>query len=216
MAHPIGRDEPSRRPGARAAEPPPRPAKLLRTTLFYKAEGPAAPSPKGQEHGAELGLAALQEVEAGEDLATRALDEELRAADDEADDDATTSASVVLRFAGRVAALLLAIVRYHADLSTFFDELASGAYIQSTPEALLQHPRTRQLMAEAPARYGQLLLLLEVALPGPVRERCVVANVRHKGWDDAAMATAASNLDGVAGLEVRGRAQRGPHAGGLP
>ena len=146
----------------------------------------------------------LFDARAEEDLASRALDDELRAAEEE-DSEGGEPASgehVILRFASRVAALLLAIVRYQADLSAFFDELASGAYIQSTPEAMLQSPKARQLMAEAPARYGQLLLLLEVALPGPVRERCVVANVRHKGWDDAAMAGPSNSvLDGVDAMD---------------
>jgi len=46
---------------------------------------------------------------------------------------------------------------------------------------MTQHPEGRKLLCEALYLYGVMLLLLELIMPGPVRERIIVFYYRHHG-----------------------------------
>ena len=51
----------------------------------------------------------------------------------------------------------------------------------NTLEGLLLDQDGKQLMCEAVYLQGVMLMLMDMQVPGPVRERLVVAHYRHKG-----------------------------------
>ncbi|GBG30204.1 ABC transporter G family member 5 [Hondaea fermentalgiana] len=77
--------------------------------------------------------------------------------------------------------LFRAIVRYHRQLSTFWQDLESGFYIQYSVEEILMDRDGAQLMSEALYQYGVMLSLLELKLVPAVRERLVVFALRARG-----------------------------------
>eukprot|EP00929_Paragymnodinium_shiwhaense_P079857 TRINITY_DN41625_c0_g1_i1.p1 TRINITY_DN41625_c0_g1~~TRINITY_DN41625_c0_g1_i1.p1 ORF type:complete len:1211 (+),score=268.80 TRINITY_DN41625_c0_g1_i1:174-3806(+) len=87
----------------------------------------------------------------------------------------------------RVFHVLAAIRKYASDLIRFLNDLESGMYLSQSPESVARDPVGCQLMAEAIALLGTMLLLLEERLPGSAREKALVAFHRFTvGTADAA------------------------------
>lgn len=61
----------------------------------------------------------------------------------------------------------------------FVDELNSGAFIQQSVESLLQDAEGKQLLCESLFLYGVMLLVLDMNIPGIVRERLLVSYYRY-------------------------------------
>jgi WASH complex subunit strumpellin len=86
--------------------------------------------------------------------------------------------------------LFVGLVRYHGDLYKFFEDLLAGAYIQDTAQGLLMDVDGKQLMVEALALWGALMLLLDERFDPMVRERLGIAHMRFRGdlevmdWED--------------------------------
>lgn len=95
---------------------------------------------------------------------------------------------------GRFYTLFDSIWKYHEDLRSFLEQLDEGFFIQSTLEAVLLDTDGRQLVAEAMALKGMMLLLMDRKIPGIARERLVVAHLRYQGEG------AARNVEFVARL----------------
>ena len=77
--------------------------------------------------------------------------------------------------------LFESIATFTSDYNKYLDELEAGYYIQHTLEGVLMDTDGRQLLAEGLYLYGVMLILLDLKVPGPVRERLLVAHYRHKG-----------------------------------
>jgi WASH complex subunit strumpellin len=82
---------------------------------------------------------------------------------------------------GRFYVLFESIFTYMGDYNKFLRELEEGYFIQYTLEAVLLDVDGRQLLCEGLYLYGVMLLMMDCKLPGPVRERLIVAQYRHKG-----------------------------------
>jgi WASH complex subunit strumpellin len=74
-----------------------------------------------------------------------------------------------------------AVHRYITRLNEFFLQLGDGAFVGCSPSSLLAADSGKQLLAEAVYLYGVILLFLDISIPGPVRERVVVAYYRYRG-----------------------------------
>lgn len=85
--------------------------------------------------------------------------------------------AILMRFYG----LFESIVKYKKDFQEFVENLDSGIFIQYTVESVVQDIDGKQLMCEALYLYGTMLLLLDRHIPGPIREKMVIAVLRHKG-----------------------------------
>lgn len=92
------------------------------------------------------------------------------------------------------------------DYNHFLEQLREGFFLQHTVEDVLLDVHGKQLMAEALWLFGTMLLMLERRLPGPARERIVIAFLRARGESSL------SSLDEVAKL-CRGT---GAEGGKLP
>ena len=131
----------------------------------------------------------------------------------------------------RFYTLFESMVKYLADYLEFLDKLKTGIFIQYTTDIVLQDVDGKQLMCECLYLYGTMLLLLERHIPGPVREKMVIAVMRHQGemslehHEDVCKLIRATGYDpadtnkhpkvrgGVGGEGVaRGRGTRPPHA----
>ena len=77
--------------------------------------------------------------------------------------------------------LFESIYKYVKDLLKYLDDLNEGVYIQQTVESVLFDVDGKQLMCEAVYLYGTMLLLLDLRIPGPIRERMLVSYYRYKG-----------------------------------
>ena len=60
-------------------------------------------------------------------------------------------------------------------------DVEDGIYIEFTFEAILYDTEGKRLMCESLYLYGVMLLLTDRLIPGPVRERLIVAHFRAKG-----------------------------------
>ncbi|CAL8464950.1 g4485 [Coccomyxa elongata] len=110
-----------------------------------------------------------QKIESSRELAS--LDEEFR----EAHQDVLEQLYTLYR----------GIVELHGRLVNFLQQLKDGAYIQCSLSTLTLNPEGRQLLLEAVALVGALLLALDRRIDGAVRERSVVAYYRLKGGAQA-------------------------------
>ena len=81
----------------------------------------------------------------------------------------------------RFYSLFESIVNYVEEYNEFLTNLASGIFIRYSTESVLQHTHGKQLMCECLYLFGAMLLLLEHHIPGSIRERIVVAVLRHNG-----------------------------------
>ena len=75
--------------------------------------------------------------------------------------------------------------RYNSDFARYLADLNEGFYIQHSTVGVLLEPAGKQLMCEALYLLGAMLLLLDARVPGPVRERLIVAHYRHRGESPA-------------------------------
>jgi WASH complex subunit strumpellin len=73
------------------------------------------------------------------------------------------------------------VYKYISDLKSYFEELTGGTFVAHTLEGVLLDTEGKQLCAEALYLYGCMLMLLDVRIAGPCRERLVVAYYRYKG-----------------------------------
>lgn len=73
------------------------------------------------------------------------------------------------------------IFKYLQDFKQWLHELAEGFFVHLTLDAVLNNGEGKQLVAEALYLFGTMLLLLDRKMPGPVRERMLVAVYRHLG-----------------------------------
>lgn len=88
------------------------------------------------------------------------------------------------------------IHKYVTDLNRFLEDLEEGVFIQQTLESVLQIDDGKQLLAEMLYLYGVMLIVTDLRIEGPVRERILVSYYRYS----AARASADSNIDDVCKL----------------
>jgi WASH complex subunit strumpellin len=81
---------------------------------------------------------------------------------------------------GRFYTLFESIVSFLEEYLEFIESLKSGIFIEYTCESVLQDKHGKQLMTECLYLYGAMLLLLERHIPGVVREKMVIAVMRHQ------------------------------------
>eukprot|EP00986_Skeletonema_menzelii_P002865 scaffold837_cov217-Skeletonema_menzelii.AAC.1 len=74
--------------------------------------------------------------------------------------------------------LFTSIYNYQVELNRFASDLTKGYFIQYTVESVLLDQEGRALLCEAVWLYGVILILLERLLPGPIRERLIIAHFR--------------------------------------
>ncbi|XP_065176777.1 WASH complex subunit 5-like [Sycon ciliatum] len=87
------------------------------------------------------------------------------------------------------------IYKYVSDLNRFLEDLEEGVYIQHTLEMVLFNGDGKQLMSESLYLYGVMLLILDMKIEGPIRERMLVAYNRYN-----AAQTVDSSMDDVCKL----------------
>ena len=73
------------------------------------------------------------------------------------------------------------IWKYYGEVSKFIEDVNSGYYLQHSLDNILQNVNGRQLLCEVIYLYGEMLLILEESVPGPARERIMMANYRYYG-----------------------------------
>lgn len=88
------------------------------------------------------------------------------------------------------------IHQYVIDLKNFTQEINDGFYIQHTIESILQDEEGKQLLCEALYLYGIILLIVDLHIPGVIRERLLVSYHRYS----AQKTHGESNLDDVCNL----------------
>lgn len=88
------------------------------------------------------------------------------------------------------------ILLYANELNTFVQELNEGVFIQQTVESVLADDEGKQLLCESLYIYGTMLLILDLHIPGVVRERLLVAYNRYS----AQKSHGDSNIDDVCKL----------------
>lgn len=77
--------------------------------------------------------------------------------------------------------LFESVYKYVADYNKFLSDLQDGFYIQHTVADVLLDTDGKQLMCEALYLWGVMLLLMDMRVPGPIRERLIVAHYRKVG-----------------------------------
>ncbi len=77
--------------------------------------------------------------------------------------------------------LFESIFKYLQDFKQWLHELEEGFFVHLTLDAVLNNAEGKQLVAEAVYLFGTMLLLLDRKIPGPVRERMLVAVYRYQG-----------------------------------
>ncbi|GAB0089631.1 WASH complex subunit homolog 5 [Sergentomyia squamirostris] len=86
--------------------------------------------------------------------------------------------------------------QYVVDLKTFIQEVNDGIYIQQSLESVLQDDEGKQLLCESLYLYGVMLLVLDLHIPGVIRERLLVSYHRYS----AQKSHGESHLDDVCKL----------------
>lgn len=105
------------------------------------------------------------------------------------------------------------IVRWYNDFIRYLDDVEDGVYIQHTLDGILMDADGKQLLVEATATFGLLLILLDERFDPLLRERAVIAFYRYKGASDI------PNIDDVVSLCKQtgyDRAQPGKRPVGYP
>lgn len=77
--------------------------------------------------------------------------------------------------------LFESILKYQTDMTKFVEDVNGGYYLQHSLEDILDDVNGRQLLCECVYLYGEMLLLVEAYIPGPARERILIANYRYFG-----------------------------------
>lgn len=78
----------------------------------------------------------------------------------------------------RFYTLFNSVYQYYEDYAQYLKELSTGFFISHTVNSVLLDTDGRQLMCEALYLWGTMLLLLDELIPGPARERLIVAYFR--------------------------------------
>ncbi|XP_049874083.1 WASH complex subunit 5 [Pectinophora gossypiella] len=86
------------------------------------------------------------------------------------------------------------IYQYIVDLNSFVDQLNDGAFIQQNIETVMRDVEGKQLLCESLYLYGAMLLICDLFIPGPIRERLLVAFYRYS------TSQSQSNVDDVCKL----------------
>lgn len=94
------------------------------------------------------------------------------------------------------------IHKYVVDLNRYLDDLEEGVYIQQTLESVIHNLDGKQLLSEAIYVYGVMLLVIDMRIPGMVRERILVSYHRYMGGGTAHVTgrTDYSNFDDIVKL----------------
>lgn len=71
------------------------------------------------------------------------------------------------------------IHQYIMDVKNFIQELNDGMYIQQSLESVLQNSEGKQMSTESLYLCGVMLLVLDLHIPGIIRERLIVAYYRY-------------------------------------
>ena len=95
------------------------------------------------------------------------------------------------------------VLRYYRDICRFADELEEGFYVQYTVDSLLQHCHGRQLLCELLYLYGTILILLDLYIPGPIRERLIIAKHRYCSSSNSNSANTTNNFEQLCKLLQR-------------
>ncbi|EMD45557.1 strumpellin, putative [Entamoeba histolytica HM-3:IMSS] len=72
------------------------------------------------------------------------------------------------------------IYQYTKQVEEFYDKIIEGEYLQYNAETLLVDVEGKQLVCETLSFVVRLLLLLDILIPGIVRERILIFVLRHK------------------------------------
>lgn len=88
------------------------------------------------------------------------------------------------------------ILLYAHELQSYVNDLNEGVFIQQTIESVLADEEGKQLLCESLYLYGAMLLILDLHIPGVVRERLLVAYNRYS----AQKSHGGSNIDDVCKL----------------
>lgn len=86
------------------------------------------------------------------------------------------------------------IYQYIVDVNLFIEQLNSGVFIQQNMDVVLKDIEGKQLLCESLYLYGAMLLLVDLYIPGIVRERLLVAFYRYSTTQSQ------SNVDDVCKL----------------
>jgi WASH complex subunit strumpellin len=81
----------------------------------------------------------------------------------------------------RFYVLFDSIYRYLQDFLKFLKDLEEGYFIQHTVDGVLDDDVGKQLMCEALYLLGVMYILLDLRIPGPVREKMIVTHLRRVG-----------------------------------
>jgi|EP00945_MAST-04E_sp_MAST-4E-sp1_P006604 WASH complex subunit strumpellin len=73
------------------------------------------------------------------------------------------------------------IHKYRCDLVKYIQDVKTGFYLQHSIDLVLLDKDGRQLLCEAVYLLGAILLLLDLRIPGPIREKIIVAYYRYQG-----------------------------------
>lgn len=87
------------------------------------------------------------------------------------------------------------IHQYVVGLNAFVAELNDGIYIQQTVETIFQDVEGKQMLIESLYLYGVMLLVVDLHIPGIIRERLLVSYHRYSGQSHGD-----SNIDDVCKL----------------
>ncbi|OVA09696.1 WASH complex [Macleaya cordata] len=101
---------------------------------------------------------------------------------EELEDQLRESCSVFMQ---RFFLLANGIVVYHQELLKYLNDLQEGMHVKSTLERVIENEEGRQLLTESLALFGCLLLLMEHHMSGSLREKLLVAHLRHDRCFDA-------------------------------
>ena len=77
--------------------------------------------------------------------------------------------------------LFLSITNYWDDYSRILTDLAQNAYIQNNFEMVITDPDGKRLVVEGLYLYGSILLVIDILIPGNVREAIIISYYRYKG-----------------------------------
>lgn len=71
------------------------------------------------------------------------------------------------------------IFEYANSLNSFINDLNSGEFIQESLESIFQDPEGSQLICESLYLYAVMLIVLDIHIPGNIRERLLVSYYRY-------------------------------------
>jgi WASH complex subunit strumpellin len=100
--------------------------------------------------------------------------EALQIADDEMQD---TNDEILVRFYN----FFEGIIKYVSDIQQYFHDLEEGVFLQHDIETVLLDPDGKQLVCEVFYLLGTILILLDLRIPGIIREQLIVGHYRSHG-----------------------------------